>query len=63
LWNFNIHTDKVIEARGPDIVVVDKRNAEKTIIDIAVPGDYRVKEKESEKIGKYQDLAIELTRL
>lgn len=63
LWDFNIHTDRVIEARRPDIVVVDKRNAETTIIDIAVPGDYRVKEKESEKIGKYQDLALELTRL
>jgi len=45
LWDFNIHTDRIIEARRPDIVVVDKRNAETTIIDIAVPGDYRVKEK------------------
>jgi len=63
LWDFNIHTDRVIEARRPDIVVVDKRNAETAIIDIVVPGDYRVKEKESEKIGKYQDLALELTRL
>jgi len=34
-----IRTDRVIEARRPDIVVVDKRNAETTIIDIAVPGD------------------------
>jgi len=33
------------------------------IIDIAVPGDYRVKEKESEKIGKYHDLPLESTRL
>jgi len=62
LWDFNIHTDRVIKARRPDIVVVDKRNAERIIIDIAVPGDYRVKEKESEKIGKYQDLALVLTR-
>jgi len=41
LWDFNIHTDRVIEARrlDSDIVVVDKRNAEITIINIAVPGD------------------------
>jgi len=63
LWDFNIHTDRVIKAKRPDILVVDKRNAETTIIDIAVPGDYRVKEKESEKIEKYRDLALELTRL
>ena len=30
------HTDRVIEARRPDIVVVDKRNFETVIIDIAV---------------------------
>ena len=63
LWDFNIHTDRVIEARRPDIVVVDKVNSETMIIDIAVPGDFRVKMKESEKIEKYQDLALELTRV
>jgi hypothetical protein len=50
LWDFNIHTDRVIDARRPDIVVVVKLNSQTTIINIAVPGDYRVKEKESEKI-------------
>jgi len=45
LWDFNIHTDRVIEARGPGIIVIDKHNAETTIIDIAVPVDYKVKEK------------------
>ena len=63
LWDFNIHTDRIIEARRPDIVVVDKLNSETMIIDIAVPGDFRVKEKESEKIEKYQDLALEVTRM
>lgn len=63
LWDFNIHTDRVIEARRPDIVVVDKRNSETMIIDVAVPGDFRVKDKETEKITKYQDLALEVTRL
>ena len=44
-------------------MVVDKRNSETIIIDIAVPGDFRVIEKESEKIEKYQDLALELRRV
>ena len=33
------------------------------IIDVAVPGDSRVHEKEIEKVEKYQNLKIELKRL
>ena len=49
LWDFNIQTDKVIEARRPDILVLDKRNKAATIIDIAVPTDRNVKDKQDEK--------------
>ena len=50
LWDFTIQCDRMIEARRPDIVLVDKMNKEVRIIDIAVPGDSRVKEKEVEKM-------------
>lgn len=63
LWDFNIYCDRMIEARRPDIVVVCKKNTETQIIDIAVPGDFRVKDKEHEKITKYQDLVIEVNRM
>ena len=63
LWDFNIYCDRMIEARRPDIVIVDKKNKETKIIDIAVPGDFRVKEKELEKVTKYQDLVIEVNRM
>ena len=63
LWDINIQCDNIIEARRPDIVLVDKNNRICTIIDIAVPADVRVAEKEREKIGKYQDLKREVTRL
>ena len=33
------------------------------MIDIAVPGDGRVKDKEKEKVEKYQDLARELRKI
>jgi len=49
----------------PDIVVVDyveKDNKTSVLIDIAVPGDRRVEEKEQEKVGKYQNLTRELER-
>ena len=42
LWDFSIHTEHVIEARRPDLVVVDKKRRTCKIIDFAVPGDRRI---------------------
>ena len=53
LWDVNIQTDYIIEHRRPDIVVVDKENNRALVIDIAVPGDTRVNEKDKEQ-GKVQ---------
>ena len=60
LWDFSIQTDHVIEARRPDLVVVDKKRRTCKIIDFAVPGYNRIEEKEKEKIENYQDLRREL---
>jgi len=51
LWDFSIETDYVIQARRPDIVVKDKEMNHTWIIDIAMPGDARIEEKE-EKIAR-----------
>ena len=50
LWDFSIQTDKEIQARRPDIVMVNKKDRKCYIIDVAVPGDVRIAEKEMEKI-------------
>ena len=63
LWDFSIQTDHVISARRPDIVVINKKAKTCVVIDVAVPGDRRVVEKEVEKIDKYQDLAREIRKL
>ena len=63
LWDMNINTDRVIEARRPDIVVVNKEEGATMLIDVAVPWDSRVEDKEREKIEKYTFLAKELERL
>ena len=60
LWDFNIHTDHVIEHRRPDVVVLDKHEKMCHLIDKAVPGDSRVASKENEKVQKYHDLAREV---
>ena len=62
-WDMTIQCDHVIEARRPDIVVVEKENNKAILVDIASPSDHRVYEKEGEKIEKYQDLKREIGRL
>ena len=63
LWDINVQCDNVIEARRPDIIVINKKGRKGIIIDIAVPADVRVGEKEREKEEKYQDLKREIGRL
>ena len=53
----------MIEARRPDIIVIDKKERKGIIIDIVVPADVRVGEKEREKVEKYQDFNREIGRL
>ena len=62
-WDLSIQCDHVIEARRPDIRVVEKENNKAIIVDIASPWDHRVYEKEGEKIDKYQGLKREIGRL
>ena len=63
LWDFVIQCDRFVQARRTEIVVVDKIKKEVKLIDIAIPGDCRVKEKEQEKIEKYEQLKEEIARL
>ena len=53
LWNINVQCDNLIETRRPYITVFDKNEQKWIIIDIAVPADAGVGEKEKEKLEKY----------
>jgi putative methionine-R-sulfoxide reductase with GAF domain len=44
-----------------DITVVEKKQV--WLVDVAIPGDSRIQQKEVEKNIKYQDLKIEVERL
>ena len=63
MWDFSIQTDHLIEARRPDLFVVDKKERSCKVIDFAVPGDSRIEEKKKDKIEKYQDLGKELQKI
>ena len=53
LWDIYILCDKVVEARGPDIIVVSKKENKCIIVDIPIPGDSMVHEEEFEKLGQW----------
>ena len=42
LLDINIQCDNLIEARQPDLIVIDKKEQKGIIIDIAIPADVRV---------------------
>eukprot|EP00112_Aurelia_sp_Birch-Aquarium-sp1_P003300 Seg1367.7 transcript_id=Seg1367.7/GoldUCD/mRNA.D3Y31 product="Retrovirus-related Pol polyprotein from type-1 retrotransposable element R2" pseudo=true protein_id=Seg1367.7/GoldUCD/D3Y31 len=63
LWDFSMQTDRVIEHRRPDIVIVDWKEKECAIIDVASHGDQNIEDKEWEKISKYSELKLEVMRL
>ena len=60
LGNFEVQTDLHIEARRPDLLIVDKEKNTCQIVDFAIPADHRVEMKGREKREKYQELAREL---
>ena len=53
----------MVEARRPDNVFVDKEAMAAKIIDIAIPGAARVKDKEVKKMEKFQLLREEIRKL
>ena len=63
LWDFTVQTDHIVEARRPDMMIIDKEKKLCLIVDFAVPSDHRIEIKEREKIEKYQDLKREVQKL
>ena len=64
LRDFDIHTNHLISARRPDLIIINKNKKRicKTV-DFAVPADHRIKLKECEKKDKFFDIARELKKL
>ena len=63
IWNMNTRCDNVIEARGADLILVDRKAKSWVIINVAILDNCGIREKEIKKIKKYQNLKRELKRL
>ena len=49
LWNQAVHTDREVTANRPDIIIINKKEKTCTLIDVAIPADRNVVQKEAEK--------------
>ena len=63
LWNQAVHTDRDVTANRPDIIIKNKKDTTCTLIDVAIPADRNVVQKEVEKKLKYKSLCIEIQQM
>ena len=49
LWNQALQTDREVTANRPDIIIKNKKEKTCTLIDVAIPADRNVVQKEAEK--------------
>ena len=62
LWDFAIQTDRTIKANRPDLVIRDKKTRTCLLLDVSIPTDKNTSLKTFEKLSKYKDLDIELSK-
>ena len=63
LWNQAVHTDRDVTAHRPDIIIKNKKEKTFTLIDVAIPADRNVVQKEAEKKLNYKSLGVEIQRM
>ena len=63
MCNVLVITDRTILANWPDIVLHDKREKTCLLININTPDDAEVNTKETEKLSKYKELEIDVSRM
>jgi len=63
LWNHAVHTDTEVTANRPDIIIKNKKERTCTLIDVAIPADRNVAQKEAEKTLKSKSLGTAMQRM
>ena len=63
MWDQGELTDRTIPANIPDITFLDRKENYCLLIEISIPDDQNFMKKLNEKILKYKDLQIEVSRM
>ena len=62
-WDSPVITDRHVPCNKPDIVIQEKKPERCQIINVAIPSDYSIQKKATEKMNKCLDLQIEFQRI
>jgi hypothetical protein len=63
MWDILVITDQTIPANRPDILLHDRIEKTCLLINIAIPDGSNFNTKETEKLGKFKDMEIEVSRM
>ena len=63
LWNQAVPTDREVASNRPTIIIKNKKEKTCTLMDVAIPADRNIKQKEAEENLKYKSLGIEIQRM
>jgi len=58
-----VHTDREVTANKPDIIIKNRKEKTCALIDVAIPADRNVVQKEAVKKLKYKSVCIEIQRM
>ena len=63
LWDFAVQNGRKVDANRPDIIIKNHEERTRIMMDVAVPSDENISLKEFQKLSKYKDLEIEVTKM
>jgi len=63
MWNQAAHKDREVTTNRPDMIIKNNKEKRCTLIDVAIPADRNVVQKEAEKKLKYKNSCIEIQRM
>ena len=63
LWDYQVKTDRHIQCNKPDLIIQEKESERCVTIDVAIPSNYNIQKKATEKMSKYVDLQTECQRM
>jgi len=63
MWDLPVISRRTVLPNRPDILMHDKREKTCLLIDITLPVDSNVNTKETEKLRKYKDLEIDVSKM
>ena len=63
LWDMPVYTHKEVKSNRPDIIIKDRELKKCLLIDRAIPAERNTYVKMIEKLSKYKDLKVEISRM